>query len=90
MIAVRILDHGRLVLANVLFPRWFQRLAEYVRTVVSEGAGYRLHGATRFRRRREATSRRGWRPRERRREPGDGWRRPARRAQEDVSIPNIS
>ncbi len=32
-----VLDHGRLVLANVLFPRWFQRPAESVCTLVSRG-----------------------------------------------------
>jgi len=32
-----ILDHGRLVLANVLFLRWFQPNEECACTVVSEG-----------------------------------------------------
>jgi hypothetical protein len=67
-----VLDHGRLVLANVLFPRWFQRSAKCVCTVVSEGARPRLHGATRFRPRSGSTSSRGrWRHRECRWEPGD-------------------
>lgn len=93
--SVGLANHGRLVLANVLFPRWFQRHEECACTLVSRGRTEASRSdeiqAPGDIEKRKAEARRC------RREPGDAavlkslsWRRPTRPGPAEVSAPNIS
>jgi hypothetical protein len=96
-VAVRVLDHGRLVVANALFPRRFQRPAECACTVVSEG-GIQASQSDEIRapewgdieKAKVKAPRVGGRPAMRQVFKSISWRRPTRRDHEEVSAPNIS